>query len=111
VSQASFSALLQGDLGARRAGYEAKWQVFATAEGPIRYGGVPWLVEDKEDARAIILYGTTGEGEKRKRLRLELMRWHPDKFVAKFGARVGEAEHDRVLQRVKEISQMLNSLK
>jgi hypothetical protein len=97
-------------MGARRAGYEAKWQVFATAQGPIRYGGVPWLVEDKEDARSIILYGTSGEGEKRKRLRLELMRWHPDKFVARFGGRVVEGERERVLQRVKEVSQMLNSL-
>jgi len=97
-------------MGARRASYEAKWQIFATALGPIRHSCVPWLVEDKEDAQSIILYGTAGEGEKRKRLRLELMRWHPDKFVARFGGRVVEAERERVLQRVKEISQMLNSL-
>ena len=97
-------------MGAKRAGYEAKWQVFATSQGPIRYSGMPWLVEEKEDARGIILYGTSGEAEKRKRLRLELMRWHPDKFEARFGGRVVAEDRERVLQRVKETSQMLNSL-
>ena len=74
------------------------------------YASIPWLVEDKEDARAIILYGTAGAANERKRLRMELMRWHPDKFVAKFGTRLAAGEKEVVLEGVKRISQMLNSL-
>lgn len=101
---------LQGDIGAKRAAYEAKWHVFAGGKGPVTFESVPWLVEDSEDARAIVLYGTEGEAEQRKRLRFELMRWHPDKFTAKFGGRMVAQDRGRVLDRVKQISQMLNSL-
>ena len=97
-------------MGARRAGYEAKWHVFAASADPIRFEAVPWLVEDTENAQAIILYGTSNPAEERKRLRLELMRWHPDKFIARFGKRVVAHDMERILERVKRVSQMLNSL-
>lgn len=103
---------MQGDLGARRAAYEAKWHVFATHRGtdPIRFAQVPWLVEEVEDARAVILYGTQGRDEERRRIRTELMRWHPDKFEAKFARFLHAADRQRVLDRVKHISQMLTGL-
>ena len=51
-----------------------------------------------------------GKDERRKRLRLELMRWHPDKFEARFGRRLKAADRSRVLDRVKSVSQALNAL-
>ncbi len=45
----------------------------------------------------------------RKRLRLELLRWHEDKF-AKFKGRLAAADAERVLGRVKAVAQLLNSL-
>ncbi len=60
--------------------------------------------------RNVVLYGTQGEGEKKKRLRLELVRWHPDKFTAKFGKRLAPKDHDRILQRVNATSQQLTGI-
>ena len=113
MPEASKSLMLlseQGDLGAKRAAYEARWQAFVTTTGPILYGAVPWLLGTEEGTKAMILYGTNGKAEERKRLRLELMRWHPDKFVAKFGSRVVEGDRQRVAQGVNSVSQMLNHL-
>ena len=78
--------------------------------GPIQHADVPWLDPDEGRAKGLILYGAQGEAEKRKRLRLELMRWHPDKFVGKFGARMLPTEKDRITEGVKRVSQLLNSL-
>ena len=52
----------------------------------------------------------SGNDERRKRLRLELMRWHPDKFEARFGRRLRAADRSRILDRVKSVSQALNAL-
>ena len=45
----------------------------------------------------------------RKRLRVELLRWHEDKF-ARFAARLAPGDAQRVLGRVKGVAQLLNSL-
>lgn len=46
----------------------------------------------------------------RRRVREELLRWHPDKFEARFGALLAPAEADNVMLRVKHMSQLLNDL-
>ena len=51
-----------------------------------------------------------GPAEERKRLRLELLRWHPDKFTGAFGSRLAAGDKARILERVTQISQYLNSL-
>lgn len=104
------SSYVQGDFGAKRAAYEARWQAFVTTSGPLNYASVPWLTESEDGIRAIILYGTQSKAEERKRLRLELMRWHPDKFVARFGGRLVNEDRARVAARVNSMSQMLNLL-
>ncbi len=38
------------------------------------------------------------------------MRWHPDKFDARFGRRLAAADRQQILDRVKGISQALNAL-
>ena len=100
----------QGDQGAKRAAYEAKWQSLVTMSGPVLHGDVPWLPENECGAQNLILYGVQSAAERKKRLRLELMRWHPDKFVAKFASRVIAKDKERVAEGVKRVSQMLNSL-
>ena len=47
--------------------------------------------------------------EWRRRLRTELLRWHPDKFQARFGAALLEADRERVMQRVQAICEVLNA--
>lgn len=108
--------VLQGDLGSRRAKYEARWHTFATADKTrvIRMTDVPWLVEDaKEDQQQLtsfVLYGAVTAEERRKRSRAELMRWHPDKFIAKFGSRLDVKDKKSILDKVNEISQLLNTI-
>lgn len=59
--------VLQGNVGARRARYEATWHTFVTAiaggKKGLKYADIPWPAEDPDDARAIILYGTTTPAE------------------------------------------------
>lgn len=51
-----------------------------------------------------------GKEEQRKRLRLELMRWHPDKFQARFAKRIAAGDRERVLERVDAQTKALNAL-
>ena len=46
--------------------------------------------------------------EKKKRLRSELLRWHPDKFQAHFGRKLKDEDADQIMAKVKEISQAIN---
>lgn len=107
---------LQGDLGTRRAKYEVQWHAFASADKSrdIQYSDVPWLVEDltedKAQLTAFVLYGAISVEERRKRSRAELMRWHPDKFTAKFGARLIAKDRQQILHKVNAMSQLLNSI-
>lgn len=45
----------------------------------------------------------------KRRVRLELLRWHEDKF-ARFKDRLAKADADRILERVKAVTQILNSI-
>ena len=45
----------------------------------------------------------------RKRVRLELLRWHEDKF-AKFKDRLASGDVIRILERVKAVTQILNGI-
>ncbi len=47
--------------------------------------------------------------EKKKRLRAELLRWHPDKFTGHFAHYFAESDRQRILARVQGISQMLTA--
>lgn len=38
------------------------------------------------------------------------MRWHPDKFESRFGRRLAAKDRERILERVKGVSQALNAL-
>jgi hypothetical protein len=88
-------------------------QLVAAGAGSITYADVPWLVpdlSDKEQFEAVVLHGVEGPADVKRRLRSELLRWHPDKFVARFGARVAAGDRDRVLAGVQHTSQMLTSM-
>jgi len=44
-------------------------------------------------------------------LRRELIRWHPDKFVARWGLRLAPADKDAILEGVHAVAQQLTALK
>jgi len=52
----------------------------------------------------------TAAARRRRALQDELRRWHPDKFVARFGGALREAERDDILAGVKRVSQCLTEL-
>ena len=45
---------------------------------------------------------------KKQLVRAGLLRWHPDKFMQKFGAKLMETDKELILEKVKEISQSIN---
>lgn len=102
--------ILQGNAGVKRASYEAKWHIFSTASSKISKKDVPLLTSTPDEARAIMLHGTSGRSEIKQRVKLELMKWHPDKFQGRFGNRLSTEHRDEILEYVKRMSQMLNDL-
>ncbi|EFN57300.1 hypothetical protein CHLNCDRAFT_143906 [Chlorella variabilis] len=110
------AAVAEGQAGAKRASYEARWQFFSSKhpEAVVGYGDVPWILAaegaPQEELQRVVLYGTSGTEEQRRRLRTELIRWHPDKFVSKFGRRLAPADRERVLARVNAVSQQLTAM-
>jgi len=104
---------------ARRAAYDAKW---ATLEGlaaaaTITYAHIPFINDANGAAappdalRALVLFGVKGgPAGVRSRLRSEVLRWHPDKFEARWGSRLAAGDRDRILARVKEVAQQLTEM-
>eukprot|EP00669_Euglena_mutabilis_P003375 TRINITY_DN14328_c0_g1_i1.p3 TRINITY_DN14328_c0_g1~~TRINITY_DN14328_c0_g1_i1.p3 ORF type:complete len:118 (-),score=34.75 TRINITY_DN14328_c0_g1_i1:353-679(-) len=48
--------------------------------------------------------------QRREAVRALQMRWHPDKFLQAYGDRLHPPDADRILTRVKEVSQAINAL-
>uniref|UniRef100_A0A061RBU3 NF-kappa-B inhibitor-like protein 1 n=1 Tax=Tetraselmis sp. GSL018 TaxID=582737 RepID=A0A061RBU3_9CHLO len=111
--------VVQGNDSRRlREEYERRWQEFLLREkapGSLSFGDVPWMAppgSGRETVGRVALAGVDdGDGSARqKRLRVELMRWHPDKFMARFSRFVRTEESERVLRGVTETSAVLTSL-
>ncbi|KAF8484097.1 hypothetical protein JB92DRAFT_3085742 [Gautieria morchelliformis] len=111
--------------------YEALWTKHTNAKPPakpLKFRDIPWPVfavpsttEDLTTERisVFLLYGLdgeagrteTGETQTRKgRIREALLRWHPDKFVGKMGARLDAREREMVLAGVGIVARCLNEL-
>lgn len=72
---------------------------------PLRAADVPFPRGRTPDEAVDVLLAGVPPGEQRAVLRQEMMRWHPDKFIGKFGARLGEGERAEVLERVNAMQQ------
>ena len=48
--------------------------------------------------------------EFKKGVRSQQVRWHPDRFLQKVGDRLKDEDRERIMEKVKEISQRLNAL-
>ncbi|GLI59196.1 hypothetical protein VaNZ11_001031 [Volvox africanus] len=127
------------DMTMARASYNERWMqldegaVTAAADlVPLHYSDIPWplepptvsgqvrssggvperppLLPSVESLRDFFLLGAAGASDVKQRLRIELLRWHPDKFGARFGSRLaagGIAQRDAVLSRVHQLAQVL----
>ncbi|KAK3608943.1 hypothetical protein CHS0354_039189 [Potamilus streckersoni] len=95
--------------------YERKFNDLLSRDRVIclRINDIPWPSgKTVEDDLKILLHdlGEKDSAKYRKYIREQQIRWHPDKFFQKFGDILDESEKDKILDRVKSISQALNKL-
>ena len=122
-SRGAVSQTVRGDASA----YRRAWGVVAAMADrgeAIAHDDLPWPTSDsgeaaemREEASRTILGGTsTSVREKlsaknaRATLRAEMLRWHPDKFDAKMGGLIVEADRDRVRARVNVVARIVAAL-
>ncbi|VDI12782.1 NF-kappa-B inhibitor-like protein 1 [Mytilus galloprovincialis] len=81
-------------------------------EGEIKFNDVPWpFNSDVKEIKNVMFHSALSSCDKyKKRLREEQVRWHPDKFLQKHGKKLYEKDKNKIMERVKEISQELNRL-
>jgi len=83
----------------------------------IGYNDVPWphpagKESPLKQAVAEFLFGDLEHGSDtyRSYLRLQRIRWHPDRFAHRCSGRLKDSERGKILDKVKAVSQILNSL-
>lgn len=67
------------------------------------------LLQDKGLSRPALYISLRTCLQIRRRVRLELLRWHEDKF-ARFRDRLATSDADGILERVKAVTQILNGI-
>ena len=90
---------------ARWAAHESKWAALladAASAEPIAYEDVPWPPTTRGAVSSCA--GRGADAAKRRTYRRFVLRWHPDKFAARFGARLVDADKERVMERVHDVS-------
>ena len=77
---------------------------------PITIETIPFEGLGSKEVVTILLRGvvTSEPAVVKTRIREEVRRWHPDKFLQKLGLRLVSEEKEQVMERVKCISQALN---
>ncbi|XP_004621324.2 NF-kappa-B inhibitor-like protein 1 isoform X1 [Sorex araneus] len=115
-AQAQEAAAAAGDRGSEpaRAGPRAE-QPRAAGRGSLwRFGDVPWPCPGGGDpeamAAALVARGPPLEehGALRRYLRVQQVRWHPDRFLQRFRSQIETWELGRVMGAVTALSQALN---
>ena len=103
--------------------YESMWSGFEALAGKveeesIRFDNIPWLPvlvlmgpDGKESWRVIGVEEHSSFEDKKAALRAQTMRWHPDKFLSRFGSALFPEDYPRIESRVKECSQRLNGIR
>jgi len=91
--------------------YAAHLHAFARLDaarpGSLREADIPWpypnnlVFQTREDSPADL----------KQKCNEALMRWHSDKFEASFGAKLRKGESERILCRVKAVSQKIIELR
>jgi len=77
-------------------GYEERWARFETAlESTIQLRDIPFPTPEEVGVAISIL------GEK-KALKRHMLRWHPDKFLQRYGKRLDAGERDAAMAKVKD---------
>ena len=83
-----------------------------TCVSVLGYSDIPWPFDKGvTDMEQFLFGGMDRQSEEyTKYVKVQQVRWHPDRFLQKCGDRLKEGEKDRIINRVNEISQVLNAL-
>ena len=81
-----------------------------SSSAPINIEAIPFHGLKSQEVVSILLRGVimSEQSVVKIRIREEVRRWHPDKFLQKLGLRVVAGEKEQVMERVKSVSQALN---
>lgn len=93
--------------------YEKKWKTLSEniEIKQLHFSEIPWPFKDSvSEMEDFLFHDLTKSDIRKKYLRDQMKRWHPDKFLQKFGNHIVSTEREQVLQRVKQVSQELNQL-
>ncbi|BBN01022.1 NF-kappa-B inhibitor-like protein 1 [Marchantia polymorpha subsp. ruderalis] len=92
--------------------YYKRWQLFSNSYNLcLSYADVPFpVLEGKEETLGQVLLQGIDPAKHRDVLRKEILKWHPDKFLQKWGPKLQGPDHDRIVARVNGISQALHVL-
>ncbi|XP_064649515.1 NF-kappa-B inhibitor-like protein 1 [Lineus longissimus] len=98
--------------------YEQKWtDIFSEIKNGMHmsFSDIPWPdgLSNSPDIVREFLFCDFGEEEttlRKKYLRSQQVRWHPDKFMQKFGQNLLQTDRERILEKVKRVSQVMNQL-
>lgn len=93
--------------------YERKWEELnaKAAEKPLCFLDIPWPFKDNvSELEDFLLHDVTDSDVRKKYLRDQMKKWHPDKFEQKFGNCVVPSEKEHIFLKVKQVSQQLNHL-
>lgn len=93
--------------------YEERFQaVLKDKSGKkLSFGDIPWPSRGSLESVDEVLFGDKNDWSipaLKKYVREQQVRWHPDKFLQKFIDKIAPKSFEKVMERVKEISQALN---
>jgi hypothetical protein len=88
---------------------DERWSKFESSGTTIYASDVPWP-QGPEDNVLSIDPDVNAE-ERKLLLRKAYLRWHPDKFVNRFGPRFAENEEEEIKAKLLEVIQAINELK
>lgn len=102
-------------LGTNLAEYEKQCQVTFDSDSrtTIKFIDVPWPCQGdtNEMIKLVKRWSELKPDEERKKfLKEQQVRWHPDKFLQKCGNRLESGDREKVIEQVKQLSQEINSL-
>ena len=97
--------------------YEKQCQVIFESNSMtnLKFIDIPWPGQGntKEMINIVVKWSemkTEAKEERKKFLKEQQVRWHPDKFLQKCGNRLDIHDKEKIIEQVKELSQEINSL-
>ena len=104
----------QTKLATRKADYEIRCQeIFSDKTiSSLTFKDIPWPCDGSavENGEMLLSWAEFDEDGKKKFMKGQQVRWHPDRFVQRCGDRLVEHERDSIMDQVKGISQQINAL-